>query len=115
MRKPSPGWRSLPWFLAAGMYLFAGRVLFRSHLRVDQLGEARVVRHVPEVGVVPGLEAVARIQSDGLGQVLEGVLIVTGQAIQYGQPVPPVIGRSRLFNDLIQVLARPNIVADVHQ
>ena len=42
---------------------------FRRHLRIEEFGEARIVGHVLEVGIIARLKAIRRVQLDGLIQI----------------------------------------------
>ncbi len=84
-------------------------------LGVEQVGEARVVGHVLEVGVGAGLDAVAWIVADGLGEVLEALVAVSGEAGEDGEAVEGVVGGGMLLQDELEVLACVFVVAQVEQ
>ncbi len=54
-------------------------------IRIQQFGEARILGQIVEVGIVARLEAQAGIQAKRLVQMLQGILHMTGQAIERGQ------------------------------
>ena len=59
----------------------------RLDLGVEELGEARVVCHVLEVGVGAGLDTISRVETDSLGEVLEACMGISGHAGQDGEAI----------------------------
>ena len=61
--------------VTAGVPCVAAALLpgYSSAFRVEELGEARVVGHVDEVGVGVGLDAVGGIDLDGAAEMLERI------------------------------------------
>ena len=62
------------------------------NLRIQQLGKARIVRHVLEVVVDARLQPVLGVQFDGPRQIGKAVLGVAGDRFQHRQPVKSVVG-----------------------
>src|SRR5438445_7187662 len=75
-------------------------------LRIQQLSEARIVRHVLEVRVVACLEAVLRIQTDGFAKVFQRAFHLAGETIHHGQAVIGKIGPGIALEYLFHVSAR---------
>ena len=90
-------------------------LLDRLDLGVEEFGEAWVVCHVLEVGVGAGLDAVARIETDGLGEVLEAIVGVAGHAGEDGETVKGKIGAVVLGEDGFEMGARVFVVSVVEQ
>ncbi len=88
---------------------------FGSGIRVKQLGEARILGQVLEVGVVASLKAESRVQADGFIQTAQGVLDVAGHTVQSGDAVNHIVGFRRLLLEFFKVLAGLNVVAQVHE
>jgi len=89
--------------------------LRRSDLGIEEFGEARVVRHVLEVGVGAGLDAVARVEADGLGEVLQAVVGISGHAGEDGESVKGIVGAGVLCEDGFEMSACVFVVAVVEQ
>ena len=95
-------------------FVFPERAFRRSHvgsgIRVQQLGKARVFGQVVEVGVIARLVAQAGIQAQRLLQMLQRVFHVTGEAIERSQTVNHEISLRRLLQQLLDVLARGDVI-----
>src|SRR5580704_4564543 len=84
-------------------------------LGVKELGEAWVVGHVLEVRVGAGLEAVARILADGLGEVLEAGVGVAGHAGEDGEAVESVVSLVVDLEDGLELFACVLVMAVVEE
>ena len=101
-------WRCLPFYL---MNESTGG----SDFRVEKFGEAGIFGYAIEVRVEPSLEAILAVEADGLGEVLDAAIVVTGQAGEEGESVEGVVGGLLLKKDLLQVLASILVVALIEQ
>ena len=90
-------------------------VRLRLDLGVEELGEARVVGHVLEIGVGAGLNAVAGVVLDGFGEVFEALVRIAGHAGEEGHAVEGVVCVGCGGEDLAQVVAGVLVLAFVEQ
>src|ERR1700674_2353044 len=99
--------------------LFFAEVVVRGALdagvRIKQFGEARVLRQILEVGIVARLETQLSIQTQGLVQAFQRILDVPGKTVQRSQAVDHIIGLGILLEQLFEMFAGGDIVADIHQ
>src|SRR5436305_13329559 len=85
------------------------------YLGVEELGEEGVVGHVLEVGVGAGLDPVAGVLADGLGEVFEAGVGIAGHAGEDGETVEDVVGLVVGLEDGLELLAGVFVVAVVEQ
>src|SRR6266568_1159176 len=83
--------------------------------RIEQLGKAGIVSHVSEIGIVAGLEAVAGIEPDCFGQVLETLAGAAGKTFKHGEAVPDKVQSRTLGRQVLKVLTGSYEVAEVHK
>src|SRR5208282_4495583 len=84
-------------------------------IRIEQLGEARILRQILEVGVIPRLEAQRRFYLNRLVQRGERFFDVTGQAMQGSQAVENELRLRILLQQLVEMLARRHVISDVDE
>jgi len=72
-------------------------------------------RHVLEVGVGAGLDAVLRVEVDGLRKVLEAGVRIAGHAGEDGEAIEGVIGLAVLGGDFLEMGARVLVVTVIEQ
>ena len=108
----SAGWHGLILMAGGWAEMFTEMGL---DLGVEEFGEAGVVGHVLEVGVGAGLDAVAGVLADGLGEVLEAGVRVAGHAGEDGEAVEGVVGLVVGLEDGLELLAGVFVVAVVEQ
>ena len=82
---------------------------------VEELGEAGIVSHVLKVGVGAGLDAVAGIVMDGLGEVFEAIGGVAGHAGEDGESVEGVVGCGVGRQDGFEMVSCVFVLAVVEQ
>ena len=70
---------------------------------------------ISEVGIIARLVAICRIQADGLAQIGDGFGKVSGQAIQRCHAVPDEIQLGGFLGQRIEVFARSDVIAHIHQ
>ena len=83
--------------------------------RIEQLGEARIVGHVLEIGVAARLDAVLRIELDGGDQVLQALLGLAGNAVEDGEAVVCVIGRGVFLEDAIELVTSILVISRIKE
>src|SRR6185437_7866369 len=83
--------------------------------RIEEFGKARIVRHVVEVRIAARLNAVLRIQLNRLVQMVQALLSLPGDAVQYRQPVVRVIRHGVFLQQALELVARVFIIACVQQ
>src|SRR5271165_6852263 len=95
--------------------IFVGGTEFGAGIRIEQLREARIFCQVLEVRIVARLEAELRFQMQGLVQPLQGILNAPGETVKRGQPIDYVVRFGALLEQLVQMFAGGDVVAQVHQ
>src|SRR4029077_4660910 len=104
--------------LSLDRFLFANRIVgfqICTGIGIEQFRETRILGQVLEVRIVSRLEAQLSIQTESFIEMAERVFDVAGEALERGQSVDHEVGLGILFEQLIQMLARAHIVANVHQ
>src|ERR1700733_527235 len=88
---------------------------FGAGIRVEKFGKAWILRQILEVRIIARLETKLRFQAKSLIEPAQRILDMAGEAIERRQPVDYVLSLRALLQQLFQVLARSDVVPQVHQ
>src|SRR5215469_422258 len=92
-----------------------GRFQVSPGIGIEQFGKPRVLGKVLEVRVISRLESQLRFQTESCIEVPQGIFDVASETLERCQTVNDVVSLGILLDQLVQVLARCNVVPNIHQ